>query len=199
MNAPDPKLAARATARRALSKLSPSWLREAGTLIQQAALALPEVRRARQVALYMARSVEPSIDRIAASLRDSGAALALPAWDPARARYGWSAWPEGTALKKGPHGIPEPTVTQWLDPSAFDLVLVPCLAFDADGWRLGHGGGHYDRLLAGCSGFKLGLAFSCQKMAPVPCDPHDIPLHAILTERALHRAPSNLRHTPRPA
>jgi 5-formyltetrahydrofolate cyclo-ligase len=62
-----------------------------------------------------------------------------------------------------------------------DLVLVPGLAFDARGGRLGRGKGFYDRLLAGVRGTKCGVAFDEQLVDAVPVGPHDIRLNCILT------------------
>jgi len=71
-----------------------------------------------------------------------------------------------------------------------DLVVTPGLAFDSSGGRLGHGGGHYDRLLAGTTmqqAFKVGLALECQMVERVPMNARDIRLDAVVTERAVYR------------
>jgi 5-formyltetrahydrofolate cyclo-ligase len=62
-----------------------------------------------------------------------------------------------------------------------DLALVPGLAFDARGHRLGRGKGFYDRLLAGFPGRTVGVAFDFQVVAQVPVEPHDIALNAVVT------------------
>jgi 5-formyltetrahydrofolate cyclo-ligase len=64
-----------------------------------------------------------------------------------------------------------------------DFLLVPLLAFDRAGGRLGYGGGYYDRTLAGLPGaFKLGCAYAAQKVARVPAGPYDVRLDAVATE-----------------
>jgi 5-formyltetrahydrofolate cyclo-ligase len=69
--------------------------------------------------------------------------------------------------------------------SEIELVLVPGVAFDGSGRRLGRGRGHYDATLAALSpaAVRIGLAFELQIVAAVPCEPHDMPLDAIVTER----------------
>jgi 5-formyltetrahydrofolate cyclo-ligase len=62
-----------------------------------------------------------------------------------------------------------------------DLILVPGLAFDLNGRRLGKGKGYYDRLLAGVSGIKCGVAFDEQVVSEVPAGPHDVRVNCILT------------------
>lgn len=68
-----------------------------------------------------------------------------------------------------------------------DLVLVPLVAFDAAGGRLGYGRGYYDRLLTGLPPAtpRVGVAFACQEVASVPTTPHDVALHAVATETGI--------------
>jgi 5-formyltetrahydrofolate cyclo-ligase len=70
-----------------------------------------------------------------------------------------------------------------------DLIIVPLVAFDADGFRLGQGGGFYDRALARLvpQAFALGLAYAGQEVEAVVREPHDHPLDAVLTEHGLRR------------
>jgi 5-formyltetrahydrofolate cyclo-ligase len=97
--------------------------------------------------------------------------------------------PDGEVLKPGPHGIHEPEA-HW--PSVMPhLLLVPLLAFDGHGHRLGYGGGFYDRtLFAYRSGaaFRIraiGLGYAAQEMESLPVEAHDMALDGILTERGL--------------
>ena len=74
-------------------------------------------------------------------------------------------------------------------PADVDLFLVPGLAFDPAGGRIGYGKGYYDRLLgaAGPGAVFLALAFECQMVEHVPMLPHDVAVHLVMTERATHR------------
>ncbi len=96
--------------------------------------------------------------------------------------------PEGQNLQPGSFGIHEP-MDDW--PQAVpDVVLVPLLAFDAMGHRLGYGGGFYDRTLAGLPQARaIGIAYAGQELDFIPQDPHDIGLREILTEQGLRRFP----------
>ena len=69
-------------------------------------------------------------------------------------------------------------------PVQTDLLLVPCVGFDAARLRLGYGGGYYDRTLASLQPrpYTVGLAFECARVAALPREPHDVPLDLILTE-----------------
>jgi 5-formyltetrahydrofolate cyclo-ligase len=86
----------------------------------------------------------------------------------------------GAMLAPGAHGIHEPS-TDW--PQAIpDLLLVPLLAFDAEGHRLGYGGGFYDRTIQTFCVPAIGVAYSGQEVASLPAEPHDMALDGILTE-----------------
>jgi 5-formyltetrahydrofolate cyclo-ligase len=93
--------------------------------------------------------------------------------------------PDGEVLAPGAFGIHEP-LDIW--PRATpDVLLVPLLAFDASGHRLGYGGGFYDRSLALLNVPAIGIAYAGQEVASLPHMAHDWRLHAVLTERGLTR------------
>ncbi len=122
-------------------------------------------------------------------LREVGARLALPVTAPrgVDAPLTFRAWTPGDRLVKSPFGVLEPLDdAECLVP---DLVLVPLLAFDRTGARLGFGQGHYDRTLtwlrAERSLVAIGLAFADQEVDRVPTGPHDARLDVIITEREL--------------
>ena len=68
-----------------------------------------------------------------------------------------------------------------------DLLIVPGLAFTRDGYRLGFGGGYYDRFLSGYKGVTISLAFECQLIDELPTELHDIPVHQIVTMDKVYR------------
>jgi len=76
-----------------------------------------------------------------------------------------------------------------VDPASVDLVVVPGLAFDRRGGRLGHGRGYYDGLLPRCPDRapRVALAFECQVVDAVPMGPRDQPMDLLVTERAVYR------------
>jgi 5-formyltetrahydrofolate cyclo-ligase len=118
-------------------------------------------------------------------LVDAGADLALPAVAGRGQPLVMRAWHFGEALKAGVWGIREPRPeAPEVEP---DILLVPLLAFDRDGYRLGYGGGYYDRTIAVLRSRKtvtaIGICFAAQEVASVPVTPRDARLDLVLTER----------------
>jgi 5-formyltetrahydrofolate cyclo-ligase len=170
------------------------WIAEASERAQRRVLEMPEFQAARTVALYRARPREVSTDLLAHACRAAGKVVLLPAWNKDLDRYGLARWDEGAPLRPAMYGIEEPVERVWVSGANVDFIAVTALAFDIYGFRLGHGGGHFDRLLADVRGTKICLAFECQKLTAVPTEVHDVPVHAIATEKQLYRAPPGLTY-----
>ena len=94
----------------------------------------------------------------------------------------------GTRLERHRLGFMQPAAdSALLQPHDIGLALIPGLAFDAHGGRLGHGGGHYDRLLARLRGIPLvGVTHSSLLFDGIPMEEHDVPMTHVLTERGLY-------------
>jgi len=120
------------------------------------------------------------------ALAARGHTLALPAVTETGGILEFRRWIPGESLEDGPHGTRHPADAPAVTPNA---LLVPLLAFDRRGFRLGYGGGYYDRTLAGLRRngevVAVGLAFAAQEVESVPTDPWDIPLDLIATEQGV--------------
>lgn len=92
---------------------------------------------------------------------------------------------EPDMLKRGAFSILEPGSGCVEHPPKADVILVPGLAFDHRGWRLGRGRGYYDRLLERFEGTRVGVCFDGQVVEAVPTEPHDIPMNFLLTPGGL--------------
>lgn len=84
-------------------------------------------------------------------------------------------------LKTGAFGIEEPTGTETIVPELIDVVIVPAMAFDPEGNRLGRGKGFYDRLLANTQATRIGIGYDFQMLDVLPIDCHDIKMHYVFT------------------
>ena len=121
------------------------------------------------------------------ALHEDGHRLALPVTPPRGQPLAFRAWSPGAVLEHGPFGTSQPSPNSVeVEP---DALLVPLLAFDATGFRLGYGGGYYDRTLRRLRARRpvvaVGVAFEAQRVERVPAGPHDERLDWLLTERAL--------------
>jgi 5-formyltetrahydrofolate cyclo-ligase len=113
----------------------------------------------------------------------AGKVVALPFFDPKKNSYSARQIKNKAAdIVTGKYGVREPVSSCAEIPFAgFDLVLVPGMAFDFDGNRLGRGRGFYDRMLENASGIKCGVGYDFQLMEKVPTEPHDARVNFILT------------------
>jgi 5-formyltetrahydrofolate cyclo-ligase len=139
--------------------------------------------KAKAVLLFAPLPDEPDIGPLLAEALALGKTVALPGFLPEANTYTARRIIEpGRDLVVGRFGIREPAdVSPEMELNQLDLVLVPGVAFDTHGRRLGRGKGFYDRLLAGVRGTKCGVAFDEQLVDAVPVGPLDIPLNCILT------------------
>jgi len=98
-------------------------------------------------------------------------------------------------LVPGAFGVLEPSDSAVpMEPSAIDVILVPGLAFDRSGGRLGRGKGYYDKYLAGASGLKVGVCFDEQIVGTIPHEAHDRAMDAVVTPSGIILcAPRNIR------
>lgn len=114
---------------------------------------------------------------------------ALPVVETTQAPLRFRRWTPDTPLAPDRYGIPTPTMGEWVQP---DLLLIPVNGFDTRGFRLGYGGGYFDRSLAaarpalGC----VGVGFELARMDWLPAEAHDQPLDWIVTEKGVFHAES---------
>lgn len=164
--------------------LQPAWIADTSRVVQERALSLPECAGASVVGCYVALRGEVATDLIIESSGRNGKTVCVPAFDRESDTYRLTRLCAASALVAGPMGVPEPVGGEPIAAADVDCVVVPGLAFDAFGGRLGHGGGHYDRMLAEIPrrATKIGLAFAFQIYDRVPVSGHDIPMDIVVSE-----------------
>lgn len=144
--------------------------------------ALPEMASARTVLLFYSFGSEVATRGMADRIRIEGKRLLLPYVD-GEAMEAAEVLP-GDDLIRAPYGAREPTRRVPVDPAEVDLVVTPGLAFDRRGYRLGYGGGFYDRYLARLrpETVRLGIGFAVQLVDRVPAGPGDQRVDLVVTE-----------------
>lgn len=149
-------------------------------------LALPELRRARTVALYAALPDEVDLTSTWRELVATDADVVFPRVSGPDLEFARAH--DAADLVPGTFGIHEPTAPT-VDPDLIDVLVLPGAAFDHQGGRLGMGGGWYDRFLAtsGIEAVRVGVAFGCQVTVRVPMAEHDEPIDVLVTEHGVHR------------
>ncbi|MBN9036617.1 MAG: 5-formyltetrahydrofolate cyclo-ligase, partial [Rhizobiales bacterium] len=139
----------------------------------------------RLVGLYWPFRGEPDLRGWAETVRARGGQIALPVVVEKARPLVFRLWRPGEKLEKGVWNIPVPAVG---DPVLPDIVVSPVVGFDAGSfYRLGYGGGFYDRTLAAMPRrprFVVGVGYALQRIPTIYPQPHDIPVDVVLTEEA---------------
>lgn len=123
---------------------------------------------------------------LAKTLRAAGALTALPVVVAPKTPLAFREWHPGVELAKGPLDIPYPANSRELEPKA---VLLPMNGWDAQGYRLGYGGGFFDRTLASLQEKPLviGVSYELARMPTIHPQAWDIPMDYVVTERGVYR------------
>jgi 5-formyltetrahydrofolate cyclo-ligase len=161
--------------------LDTSQRREQSEIIAKAILKHPKIRAASAILLYAALPDEVETQELLDNLAKSGKTIFLPAvisQEELELRHY-----EGTQnLHKGAYHIPEPTGVPFHDFDQIDVAVIPGMAFDDSGNRLGRGKGYYDRflkLMPQC--YKIGICFDFQKFTHIPAGPYDIKMDEVIS------------------
>jgi 5-formyltetrahydrofolate cyclo-ligase len=180
--------------RRLLSPLARAEAhRQFARIIDGARLLVP----GRRVAMYLAYGHEADLRDVIDVARRRGCLLYLPVITNFRhSRMRFVRYRTDSVMRVNRYGIaePDPRHAELAPVRSLDLVLVPLVAFDELGWRLGSGAGFYDRCLQHLREGRrwrrpklIGVAYECQRVARLPHDHWDVPLDAVVTERGLQR------------
>lgn len=184
------KAALRAEARARLRAMAPGARSLASIAIAERLWTVPEVAAASSILLFASLPSEVSTDAIAAEARRRGIRVVYPRCLPETAAMLLHAVETADLLGVGYRGIREPLLDCPLVPLAeIDVALVPGLAWDDTGRRLGRGAGFYDRLFAlpEKQPFRVGVFFESQRVPALPADPWDAALDAVVTEAGVWR------------
>jgi len=157
--------------------------------ICQAIISHPAFINTSEILGFFPIGSEPDIKPALEHALAQGKAIYLPCCEPATRIMTFRCVHSLDELIPGEHNIPEPPPHHLaLSTQHLALALVPGLAFDEAGYRLGYGGGYYDRFLANFQGSTLGVCYAMMIQA-IPTSPHDLPVDVVITEGELHGQP----------
>ncbi len=186
-----PKRALRAATLAKRRELTPMQVSSQSLALQRRFLELPEVQRAAVLALYAPIHHEVETAAVAGALLAAGRTLLYPAVHADQLRF--CRVSAMTDLAPGSFGIPEPK-GEPCDPAAADLIVVPGVAFDLLGRRIGYGKGYYDKTLHRLegSGRLVGFCYDFQLFEEIVGEPHDVTMDLIVTELRVVRVNKNI-------
>ena len=173
------KQALRNSVRAAISRMSDAAVRRSDKAIRLHVLDSAVYRDARRVFCYYSMDREVSTRELIADAVSRGKAVALPV---CAANGEMSFYRYSGGLRPGRYGIMEPEPLEPLIPGKDDLIVVPGLCYDRTGYRLGQGGGYYDRYLARHRGVTLGLCRETLLYGELPREWNDFPMEYVFTE-----------------
>lgn len=177
----------RKLARDRLDRLPEQALAGRGQQFARLLMALPEYRQAGTVFCYLSVDREPDTMPFLRQALAQGKRVCAPVClgkGVMRARL----LTQLESLEPGPYGIPAPPEgLPWVEPGQIDFAVIPCVACDEAGGRLGHGAGFYDRFLAQGGFFRVALCHQELLLPQVPTDPLDQPMDCIVTQNRVLR------------
>lgn len=193
---PETKTGLRSQLRAVRASVTPEARRRAATAIVRLALRAGWLRQGRRIGLYMPAKGELDITELLTRAMAMRVNCFLPVVPPARQRkLGFTRMTGRDDWTHNRYGIPEYAV--WrpkIRARRLDVLFMPLLGFDRQGYRMGMGGGYYDTTLAFLRyrqqwrrPYLIGVAFEAQQVDSLPIDPWDVPLDAVLTERQIYR------------
>ncbi len=149
--------------------------------------ALNSYQHANSIALYMAFNAELELGMLLETCLQGPQTLYLPRLDPSTHTISLHAVPSLQALIPSRFGILEPPATSpTIAPQALEVIVIPALAADPRGYRIGYGQGHYDRLLPQMpQALKICVLYDFQLIAEVPNEPHDQRVDVVVTDQRM--------------
>ena len=162
---------------------------QASAAIRRRLLELRDFREADVVHTYVSKNDEIDTTEVILMTLGSGRRVVVPVVEKGRRNLRHAEVNNLEELVPGPFGLLQPPVetARWIEEDIYDLILVPGVAFDACGRRIGYGRGYYDRFLAGVGALRVGLVQAPFLVDAVPVEPHDVTVNVVLTETETYK------------
>ena len=175
----------RKVVRKRIAGLDEAYVAASDRAVFENVLALNEVKKADVVLLYYSTGREVDTHALLDELYKQGKTVCLPICQPKGIMSFYTY--NGELTKDGFYGIPEPAGGREIDPAPGTLMIVPALAFDGRGYRLGQGGGYYDRYLSSHELLTVGVGREELLLDKTPTSKYDMPVNILVTEKKTAR------------
>lgn len=177
----------RSSLQQGLQKMSQSLYEHYSKKIASILFELEEWKSADTIAITVSRKPEVDTYAIISHAWDNGKTVVVPKCFPNNRTMKFYTLKSFQELETVFYGLKEPILSKTveMDKKDIDLVIVPGLGFTSQGYRLGFGGGYYDRFLIDYNGKTISLAFSEQLVDTLPIEPHDIPVGKLVTSEGV--------------
>lgn len=181
------KIEFRQKLKRKIASLDENFLGTSNHLILQNVLSLPEIQNCERILIYCSMGREIDTRQIIEKMFVSGKTVALPVCEGDGIMHFSVLSPDGPKIE-GMYGIMEPEKdAQKITPRDGDIIVVPGLTFDRQGYRMGKGSGYYDRFLTRQKFISVGLARDCLIYDDVPREAHDMKVNILVTDKGIKR------------
>lgn len=179
------KIQLRKKIRAALNEMQTSEYEQSSLTICEQLLKEPSIIEGETIAVTISRKTEVDTTMIIERLWALGKTVVVPKCHPADRSMTFHKIESFKQLETVYMDLKEPieSQTEFIEANNIDVIIVPGIVFDCHGYRIGYGGGYYDRFLKQYTGILLSLAFHRQLIDRVPKEDHDVPVHFIITEK----------------
>lgn len=168
-----------------LDQISAEEFERSTALLHEHLLQLPVWKQAKTIALTMSRGKEIPTLPLIKKAWEEGKTVCIPTCFPKTKEMTFYEYTPATKMTSSYFGLlePDPLESTVVHKEAIDLIIVPGVCFDQRGYRIGFGGGYYDRYLADYHGVTIALCLSLQQIKHVPSEAHDIPVSMMVSEK----------------
>lgn len=162
-------------------------LLEKSLKIQERLLSLKEYKKAKTICTYISKEKEVFTHNLLNIFLNEGKEVVIPITDVKKGILKLSkiSYDFAYHCRMGPFGIMEPEIIKEISPSELDLILVPGVAFDINGGRVGYGKGYYDKLLEKVNCPKVGLCFDFQIFKRISLDEWDVRMDIVVSDKRI--------------
>ncbi len=168
-----------------LVQISAEEFERSTALLHEHLLQLPAWKQAKTIALTRSRGKEIPTLPLIKKAWEEGKTVCIPTCFPKTKEMTFYEYTPATKMTSSYFGLlePDPLESTVVHKEAIDLIIVPGVCFDQRGYRIGFGGGYYDRYLADYHGVTIALCLSLQQIKHVPSEAHDIPVSMMVSEK----------------